>query len=239
VTTRASATLSAVEGRLLVVEDDPQVRTMLVRNLSYEGFEVDAVADVARARSAISLNRPDLVLLDLMLPDGDGTEICQALRAAGDRLPIIMVTARDTTDETIGGLELGADDYVVKPFATSELVARVRSILRRARSAPQDGPLRVADLELTPDTREAFRGPRALELTRREFDLLETLMRHSGTVLTRDRLLTEAWDYQNPVETNAVDVYVGYLRRKLEGEGEERLLWTVRGVGYVLREERH
>lgn len=221
-----------------MVEDDPQVRKMLVRNLSYEGFEVDAVEDVAGARGAIARSRPDLVLLDLMLPDGDGSEICEALRRSGDRLPIIMVTARDTADDTIGGLDRGADDYVVKPFATSELVARVRSILRRSRSAPEQGPLRVGDLELNPQTRQADRDGAQIELTRREFDLLETLMRHSGTVLTRDQLLVEAWDYRNPVETNAVDVYVGYLRRKLEAEGRSRLLWTVRGVGYVLREGR-
>jgi two-component system response regulator MprA len=227
-----------VEGKLLVVEDDPQVRKMLVRSLSYEGFEVDAVEDLSGAQSAISTSRPDLVLLDLMLPDGDGTQVCAELRRAGDRLPIIMVTARDTIDETVNGLEIGADDYLVKPFSTSELVARVRSILRRARSAPEDGPMRVADLALDVNTREAFRGKRPLELTRREFDLLATLMQHHGTVLTRDRLLTEAWDYQTPVETNSVDVYVGYLRRKLEENGEPRLLWTVRGVGYVLREGR-
>ncbi len=227
-----------MEGKLLVVEDDPQVRKMLVRSLSYEGFEVNAVEDIAGAQTAISGSRPDLVLLDLMLPDGDGTEVCAALRDAGDRLPVIMVTARDTVDDTVGGLELGADDYLVKPFSTSELVARVRSILRRARSAPEDGPMRIADLELDVNTREAFRGTRPLDLTRREFDLLATLMQHHGTVLTRDRLLTEAWDYQTPVETNSVDVYVGYLRRKLEEGEESRLLWTVRGVGYVLREGR-
>lgn len=227
-----------MEGKLLVVEDDPQVRKMLVRNLSYEGFDVNAVEDVAGAHSALSGDRPDLILLDLMLPDGDGTEVCNTLRKAGDRLPIIMVTARDTADETISGLEMGADDYLVKPFSTAELVARVRSILRRARSAPDGGPLKIADLQLDPATREVSRGPRLIELTRREFDLLETLMGHHGTVLSRDRLLTDAWDYQSPVETNSVDVYVGYLRKKLEEGGESRLLWTVRGVGYVLREGR-
>jgi two-component system response regulator MprA len=227
-----------MEGKLLVVEDDPQVRSMLVRSLGYEGFDVAAADDVATAVATIRDDRPDLILLDLMLPDGDGTEVCTSLRAAGDRVPIIMVTARDTVDDRIDGLDAGADDYLVKPFSTSELVARVRSVLRRARAVPEEGPLQFTDLELDVTTREVRRGARVLQLTRREFDLLKTLLEHRGTVLTRDRLLMEAWDYQNPVETNSVDVYVGYLRRKLEEHGGSRLIWTVRGVGYVLREER-
>lgn len=227
-----------MDGRLLVVEDDPQVRAMLVRSLGYEGFDVDSVEDVAGARGAVKRERPDLILLDLMLPDGDGMEVCSELRAAGDRVPIIMVTARDTVGERIVGLESGADDYIVKPFSTSELVARVRSLLRRIRSTPADGPMTFSDIAIDVATREATRGGDPIELTRREFDLLATLVEHAGTVLSRDRLLTDAWGYRNPVETNAVDVYVGYLRRKLEESGRPRLLHTVRGVGYVLREPR-
>ena len=227
-----------MDGRLLVVEDDPQVRAMLVRSLGYEGFEVDSAEDVAGARGAVQRDRPDLILLDLMLPDGDGMEICNELRAAGDRVPIIMVTARDTVSERIIGLESGADDYIVKPFSTSELVARVRSLLRRIRAKPADGPLSISDVTVNVATREATRGGDLIELTRREFDLLATLVEYAGTVLTRDQLLTDAWGYRNPVETNAVDVYVGYLRRKLEVDGRPRLLHTVRGVGYVFREPR-
>jgi two-component system response regulator MprA len=227
-----------VEGRLLVVEDDPQVRAMLSRALGHEGFDVAAAPDAAGALAELRASRPDLVLLDLLLPDLDGLEVCRRLRRAGDRVPILMLTARDTISDRVDGLEAGADDYLVKPFSTAELVARVRALLRRARDRSPGTARRFADLVLDSSTHEVSRGDRPLQLTRREFDLLSLFIDNPGTVMPRDRLLTDAWGFQSAVETNAVDVYVGYLRRKLEGAGEPRLIHTVRGVGYVLREER-
>lgn len=220
----------------MVVEDEPHVRAMLTRVLSYEGFSVDEAPDGATALATLRSRKPDLILLDLLLPDVDGVDLCRDMRAAGDRLPILMLTARDTVTDRIHGLDAGADDYLVKPFSTAELVARIRALLRRARTEPADGVRAFADLTLDPATREVRRGDRALALTRREFDLLERLLASPGEVFDRQRLLTEAWGFESPVETNAVDVYVGYLRKKLEADGEERLIWTVRGVGYVLRE---
>ncbi|HEX2503022.1 MAG TPA: response regulator transcription factor [Miltoncostaeaceae bacterium] len=225
-----------MDGRLLVVEDDPQVRAMLTRALRYEGFEVAAACDGAEAMAALRASPPDLLLLDLLLPDADGVDLCGRLRADGDPVPILMLTARDTVTDRVAGFEAGADDYLVKPFSTAELVARVRALLRRARERPATATRRVGDLVLDPSTHEVRRGGRVVRLTRREFDLLALFLDNSGTVLARERLLTEAWGFQSPVETNAVDVYVGYLRRKLEEDGEPRLIHTVRGVGYVLRQ---
>ena len=225
-----------MEGRLLVVEDDPQVRGMLVRALSYEGFEVEAAEDLAGAGAALRARPPDLVLLDLLLPDDDGLELCRRARAEGDTVPILIVTARDEISDRVEGLDAGADDYMVKPFSTAELIARVRSLLRRARGGPPDGPLRFADLTLDGEAREVVRAGHPIDLTRREFELLEQFLRNPERVLTRDELLAEAWGASANVETNAIDVYVGYLRRKLEEHGGPRLIWTVRGVGYVLRQ---
>src|SRR5262245_41264608 len=225
-----------MEGRLLVVEDDPQVRAMLTRALRYEGFEVIAASDGSEAMASLRASRPDLLLLDLLLPDADGVDLCGRLRAEGDPLPILMLTARDTVSDRVAGFEAGADDYLVKPFSTAELVARVRALLRRARDRPAPSTRRVGDLELDASTHEVRRGGRSLRLTRREFDLLALFLEHPGTVLARERLLTEAWGFHSPVETNAIDVYVGYLRRKLEEGGGPRVIHTVRGVGYVLRE---
>jgi two-component system response regulator MprA len=225
-----------MEGRLLVVEDDPQVRAMLTRALRYEGFDVEAACDGAEAMAALRASPPDLVLLDLLLPDADGVELSRRLREDGDPVPILMLTARDTETDRLEGFEAGADDYLVKPFSTAELIARVRALLRRARDRPL-AARRLGDLELDASSHEVRRGARTLRLTRREFDLLAVFLDHPGTVLARDRLLTEAWGFRSPVETNAIDVYVGYLRRKLEEGGEARLIHTVRGVGYVLREE--
>ena len=209
---------------------------MLTRALRYEGFEVIAACDGAEAMASLRSSRPDLLLLDLLLPDADGVDLCGRLRAEGDPLPILMLTARDTVSDRVAGFEAGADDYLVKPFSTAELVARVRALLRRARDRPPPSTRRVGELELDASTHEVRRGGRPLQLTRREFDLLALFLEHPGTVLARERLLTEAWGYHSPVETNAIDVYVGYLRRKLEEGGEPRVIHTVRGVGYVLRE---
>jgi two-component system response regulator MprA len=225
-----------MDGRLLVVEDDPQVRAMLTRALAFEGFEVEAAPDAATAMTSIRTLPPDLILLDLLLPDDDGVEVCRRLRSAGERLPILMVTARDTVADRVEGLEAGADDYLVKPFSTAELVARVRALLRRARTPGERRVRRFADLVLDARTRDVRRGGRPISLTRREFDLLALLLDNPETVMPRDRLLCEAWGYESPVETNSLDVYVGYLRRKLEEGGEPRLIHTVRGVGFVLRE---
>ncbi len=224
-----------MDGRLLVVEDDPQVRAMLARALGYEGFEVTTAATAESAMAALRTADPELMLLDLLLPDEDGMDVCRRVRAAGAHLPILMLTARDTVSDRIAGLEAGADDYLVKPFSTAELVARVRALLRRARDR-QPGPVRrFADVTLDSSTHEVHRGSRLVPLTRREFDLLALFLDNPDTVMPRERLLTDAWGFASSVETNSVDVYVGYLRRKLEEDGEVRLIHTVRGAGYVLR----
>ena len=224
-----------MDGRLLVVEDDPQVRAMLARALGYEGFEVTTVATGAAAMAELRRAEPELMLLDLLLPDGDGMDVCRRIRAAGGHIPILMLTARDTVSDRIEGLEAGADDYLVKPFSTAELVARVRALLRRARDS-DPGPVRsFADVTLDASTHEVHRGGRPVSLTRREFDLLALFLDNPGAVMPRERLLTDAWGFASSVETNSVDVYVGYLRRKLEEAGEPRLIHTVRGVGYVMR----
>jgi two-component system response regulator MprA len=227
-----------MDGRLLVVEDDPQVRAMLTRALGYEGFEVAAAADAGSALAELRAARPDLMLLDLLLPDRDGVDVCRQLREAGDHVPILMLTARDTVSDRVAGLEAGADDYLVKPFSTAELVARIRALLRRHRDRTKAPERRLGGLVLDGATREVSRDGRRLRLTRREFDLLALFLDNPGAVLPRERLLTDAWGYESTVETNSVDVYVGYLRRKLEEDGEPRLIHTVRGVGYVLREAR-
>jgi two-component system, OmpR family, response regulator MprA len=224
-----------MDGRLLVVEDDPQVRAMLARALGYEGFEVTCVPDAAGAMAGMRTADPELMLLDLLLPDEDGLEVCRRLREQGERIPILMLTARDTVSDRIAGLDAGADDYLVKPFSTAELVARVRALLRRARDDSPAQVRRFDDLTLDTATREVRRGDRTIALTRREFDLLERLLASPGAVMPRERLIMDAWGFSSSVETNSVDVYVGYLRRKLEEGGEPRVIHTVRGAGYVLR----
>ena len=224
-----------MDGRLLVVEDDPQVRAMLARALGYEGFDVTTAATAEAAMAELRAADPELMLLDLLLPDEDGMDVCRRLRAAGEHIPILMLTARDTVSDRIEGLEAGADDYLVKPFSTAELVARVRALLRRARDRDPGPVRRYADVTLDASTHEVHRGGRPVPLTRREFDLLAIFLDNPGAVMPRERLLTDAWGFASSVETNSVDVYVGYLRRKLEEAGEPRLIHTVRGAGYVLR----
>ena len=208
---------------------------MLARALGYEGFDVTTAATGEAAMAEMRAGSHELLLLDLLLPDDDGIEVCRRIRAAGEHIPILMLTARDTVSDRIEGLEAGADDYLVKPFSTAELVARVRALLRRARDR-QPGPVRrFADVTLDASTHEVHRGERLVPLTRREFDLLTLFLDNPDTVMARERLLADAWGFASSVETNSVDVYVGYLRRKLEETGEPRLIHTVRGVGYVLR----
>ena len=223
--------------RILVVEDDPAVRNSLSRALRLEGYEAELHEEGATAIRSLQVAAPDAILLDLQLPDVDGVEICRRVRATGDRTPILMVTARDAVDDRVAGLDAGADDYLVKPFDLAELFARLRALLRRRTTTEGEAEvLRFEDLTLDLSTREAHRGERTFTLTRVEFDLLELFLRHPRQVLTREVILDRVWWYTFDTGTNSLAVYVGYLRRKLEEGGEPRLLQTVRGVGYVLRE---
>ena len=223
--------------RVLVVDDEPSVREALVRTLAHEGFEPRAAADGDAALAALGAEPADLVLLDVLMPGPDGLEVCRRLRAVGDRTPVLMLTARDEVSDRVAGLEAGADDYLVKPFAVEELLARVRALLRRTGWREPDAPLRFDDLVLDPRSHEVRRGPRRLELTRTEFLLLELLLRHPRQVLTRTQIFEDVWGYDFGPASNSLEVYVGYLRRKTEAGGEPRLLHTVRGVGYVLRRD--
>jgi two-component system response regulator MprA len=223
-----------MEGRVLVVDDDPRARAEMGRALEYEGFHVQSASDASGALAEFRSAPPDLVLMETRLPDEDGLEVCRRLRDDGTRVPILFVTGRDTVADRIAGLDAGADDYLVKPFSTAELVARVRALLRRRRELSAATQSRYADLMLDHATREVRRGSRPVTLTRREFDLLALFMANPEVAMTRTRLVAEAWD-GDPRSTASVDVYVGYLRRKLEAGGEPRLLHTVRGVGYQLR----
>jgi two-component system response regulator MprA len=224
--------------RILVVDDDRAVRESLRRSLSFNGYTVDLAEDGIDALEAISNDRPDAVVLDVMMPRMDGLEVCRQLRSTGDDLPILVLTARDSVSERVGGLDAGADDYLPKPFALEELLARLRALLRRTgpEESSESAVMTFADLTLDPGTREVHRGKRAISLTRTEFALLEMLIANPRRVLTRSRILEEVWGFDFPTSGNALEVYVGYLRRKTEAEGEPRLIHTVRGVGYVLRE---
>jgi two-component system, OmpR family, response regulator MprA len=221
-------------GRVLVVEDDAEIADVLRRSLRQEGYEVRTSADGVDALDVATGFVPDLVVLDLGLPRLDGIEVCRRLRAEGD-VPILMLTARAETEDRVGGLDSGADDYLVKPFERTELLARIRALLRR-RPPRGAASLQVADLTLNPDTREVRRGGRELELTNREFELLEYLMRNERLVVSRERLLDDVWGYDPTAATNTIDVFISNLRRKLEAGGEPRLLHTKRGAGYVLKE---
>ncbi len=220
-------------GRVLVVEDDEDIADVLRRSLRNEGYEVRTSADGVEALDVAAGFVPDLVVLDLGLPRLDGVEVCRRLRADSD-VPILMLTARAETEDRVGGLDSGADDYLVKPFERRELLARIRALLRR-RPPRGSASLGVGDLSLNPDTREVRRGEREVELTNREFELLEYLMRNERLVISRERLLDEVWGYDPMAATNTIDVFISNLRRKLEAGGETRLLHTKRGAGYVLK----
>ena len=222
------------EGRILVVEDDREIVEVLLRSLRAEGYEVRSAGNGVEALDVASGFSPDLVLLDLGLPRMDGMEVCRHLREEGD-VSILMLTARAETEDRVGGLDSGADDYLVKPFERKELLARIRALLRR-RPPRGAASLRVGDLTLNPATREVRRGDREIELTAREFELLEYLMRNERLVISREHLLEEVWGYDPMAATNTIDVFISNLRRKLEEGGEKRLLHTKRGAGYVLRE---
>jgi two-component system response regulator MprA len=221
--------------RILVVDDELAVRESLRRALALEGHEVELAADGREALATIARSTPDLVVLDILMPELDGLEVSRRLRAAGDRTPILMLTARAEVEDRVAGLDAGADDYLGKPFALDELHARVRALLRRTPSS--DEPLRFADLTLDPGARMVSRNGRPIELTRTEFALLELFIRNPRRVLTRSEILVEVWGYDFGPTSNSLEVYVGYLRRKTEVDGAPRLVQTVRGVGYVLREQ--
>jgi two-component system response regulator MprA len=221
---------------ILIVDDDRKITDMLRRTLAYEGYRVATAADGNEALAKAQSERPDLIVLDWLMPGLDGIEVTKHLRAAGD-LAILMLTARDAVEHRVEGLNSGADDYLVKPFAPEELLARVRALLRRTETASKEKPLSYADLHLDSLTRETRRGDRSFNLTPKEFDLLHYLMCHPRQVLTRDRLLLDVCGYDFDGNSNILEVYIGYLRTKTEAGGEPRLLQTVRGVGYVLRED--
>ncbi|MDF1604288.1 response regulator transcription factor [Nocardioides sp. YIM 152315] len=224
--------------RVLVVDDDKAVRESLRRSLEFNGYEVVLATDGAEALAAIAATDPDVVVMDVMMPRLDGLEATKALRQAGNDLPILVLTARDAVGDRVEGLDAGADDYLTKPFALQELLARLRALLRRVvpREEDEDEVLGFADLSMDLASREVRRGDRAIELTRTEFALLEMFLRRPRRVLERSFILEEVWGYDFPTTANSLEVYVGYLRRKTEAEGESRLIHTVRGVGYVLKE---
>lgn len=221
--------------RLLVVDDDEPVREALALVLGLDGFEVSTAANGREAMRTLFTGRPDAVIIDVLMPELDGLEVCRRIRATGDKTPVLMLTARAEVSERVAGLEAGADDYLSKPFAREELIARLRALLRRTGWEGQQELLRYEDLELDPLAHEARRGERLLELTRTEFLLLELLMNHPRQVLTRSTIFDRVWGYDFGPASNSLEVYIGYLRRKTEAAGEPRLLHTVRGVGYVLR----
>jgi two-component system response regulator MprA len=225
--------------KILVVDDERAVRDSLRRALELEGYDIELAADGSEALTRLTENgdsQPDVVILDVLMPGIDGLEVCRRLRRHGNRVPVLMLTARDEIENRVGGLDAGADDYVTKPFALEELLARVRALLRRASESSED-VLRFADLELDPGTREVRRLGERIELTRTEFALLELFMRNPRQVLTRSIIFERVWGYDFGFASNSLDVYIGYLRRKTEAGDRPRLIQTVRGVGYALREQ--
>jgi two-component system response regulator MprA len=223
--------------RILVVDDEPAVREAVERALRLDGYDVVLAGDGGEALERLAEAAPDAVVLDVLMPGVDGLALCRRMRLHGDRTPVLMLTARDSVSDRVAGLDAGADDYLLKPFALDELLARVRALLRRAMPGTDSGPLRFADIELDPVAHEVRRGQRLIDLTRTEFLLLELFLRHPRQVLTRSIIFENVWGYDFGPSSNSLEVYMGYLRRKTEAGGEPRLLRTVRGVGYVLREE--
>ncbi|MCL4465037.1 MAG: response regulator transcription factor [Chloroflexi bacterium] len=221
--------------QILVVDDDEEIRASLRRGLALEGYVVMLAADGEEALRIVREHSPDLVVLDIVLPGLDGLEVCRRLRATDEALPVIMLTARDAVPERVDGLEAGADDYLVKPFAFEELLARVRVCLRRKRTGHRE--LRYADLRLDTATREVWRGGRSIALTTTEYELLKLFLEHPRQVLTRDLIYQHVWGYDFAGESKVIEVYVRYLREKLEAAAEERLIHTIRGAGYVLKQE--
>lgn len=237
--TPADATVTGAMTRtVLVAEDDRAIRTSLERALTLEGYRVTAVADGAEALAAVHRERPDVIVLDVMMPGVDGLAVCRVLRAEEDRTPVLMLTARVDTADRVAGLDAGADDYVAKPFEIEEVFARLRALLRRAvpETEPDGGLVEAADLRLDPSARRAWRGEQELDLTRTEFDLLELLARNCGIVLDHTTIYERIWGYDFGPGSKNLTVYIGYLRRKVDRPGRPRLIHTVRGVGYSLRE---
>jgi two-component system, OmpR family, response regulator MprA len=224
-----------MKAHILLVDDDPRITNLLRRVLAYEGYSIAIAASGNEALHRTLERPPDLIVLDIMLPGLDGLEVAQRLRAAGDHVPILMLTARDLVADRVKGLATGADDYLVKPFAPEELVSRVKALLRRSQEERQE-VLRYADVELDTGTRVAHRGAREIELSPTEYELLALFMRRPRQVLTREIILDRVWGLDFEGSSNVMEVYIGYLRAKLEAEGKPRLIYTVRGVGYVFKE---
>ncbi|TLG05388.1 response regulator transcription factor [Nocardia cyriacigeorgica] len=220
---------------VLVVEDDPHVRSTLDQLLRFEGYRVHLAADGRQALELLERSRPDLAVVDVVMPELDGLSLCRMLRRRGDRLPILVLTARHQVGDRVAGLDAGADDYLAKPFAIDELLARLRALRRRSTFDEETSELSVADLTLNPQTREVYRGLREIDLTRTEFDVLELLMRNTPIVLTRGQIYEHIWGFDFDTDSRSLDVYIGYLRRKTEEAGEPRLIQTVRNVGYTIR----
>lgn len=223
--------------RVMVVDDEPAVRSSIERALKLEGYEVVTAPDGGEALRELAMAPPDAMVLDVLMPEVDGLEVCRRMRGAGDRTPVLMLTARDAISDRVDGLDAGADDYLVKPFALEELLARLRALMRRAEPEGSDSSvLEFGDLMLEPASREVKRGTREIELTKTEFSLLKLFLNHPRQVLTRTQIFEAVWDYDFGPSSNTLEVYVGYLRRKTESDGEPRLIHTIRGVGYVLKE---
>ena len=234
--TGASATAAGPRARVLIAEDDKGVRESLARVLSFEGYDVLSTSDGAEALEAIAASTPDVLVLDVNMPYVDGLTVCRRVRAQRLPVPILVLTACHEVSDRVAGLDAGADDYLVKPFALDELLARLRALLRRTSAAENDQVVRVADLTLDPARRKVQRGAREVELTKTEFDLLDVLMTNAGLVLSRDTLYEKIWGFDFETSSKTLDVYIGYLRRKVEIDDESKLIHTVRGVGYVIRE---